>query len=84
MCDVPLVVGSPVHVWSKGWSFHPRFCQTSAMPHISACVCFAQCFEENQLVSLDPIKQFGNWFEEATRCPEIGESNAMCIATATK
>ncbi|XP_053270293.1 pyridoxine-5'-phosphate oxidase [Pleuronectes platessa] len=43
-----------------------------------------ECFEENQLVSLDPIKQFGNWFDEATSCPEIGEANAMCIATATK
>ncbi|XP_003961180.1 pyridoxine-5'-phosphate oxidase [Takifugu rubripes] len=42
------------------------------------------CFEENQLVSLDPIKQFGNWFDQATKCPEIGEANAMCIATATK
>ncbi|XP_041829914.1 pyridoxine-5'-phosphate oxidase [Melanotaenia boesemani] len=42
------------------------------------------CFEESQLVSLDPIKQFGNWFDEATNCPEIGEPNAMCIATATK
>ncbi|XP_053721120.1 pyridoxine-5'-phosphate oxidase [Synchiropus splendidus] len=44
----------------------------------------AECFEENQLVSLDPIKQFGNWFDAATRCPEVGEANAMCIATATK
>uniref|UniRef100_A0A8C6TQS5 pyridoxal 5'-phosphate synthase n=1 Tax=Neogobius melanostomus TaxID=47308 RepID=A0A8C6TQS5_9GOBI len=43
-----------------------------------------ECFEENQLTSLDPIKQFGNWFDEATNCPEIGEANAMCIATATK
>ncbi|KAG7227739.1 hypothetical protein INR49_029504 [Caranx melampygus] len=43
-----------------------------------------ECFEESQLVSLDPIKQFGNWFDEATKCPEIGEANAMCIATATK
>ncbi|XP_029978190.1 pyridoxine-5'-phosphate oxidase [Sphaeramia orbicularis] len=43
-----------------------------------------ECFEENQLASLDPIKQFGNWFDEATKCPEIGEANAMCIATATK
>ncbi|KAL2078129.1 hypothetical protein ACEWY4_025814 [Coilia grayii] len=43
-----------------------------------------QCFEEDQLVSLDPMKQFGNWFDEATKCPEIGEPNAMCIATATK
>ncbi|XP_036428678.1 pyridoxine-5'-phosphate oxidase [Colossoma macropomum] len=43
-----------------------------------------ECFEENQLVSLDPIKQFGEWFDQATKCPEIGEPNAMCIATATK
>ncbi|XP_041670915.1 pyridoxine-5'-phosphate oxidase [Cheilinus undulatus] len=43
-----------------------------------------ECFEENQLTSLDPIKQFGNWFDQATKCPEIGEANAMCIATATK
>ncbi|XP_049615410.1 pyridoxine-5'-phosphate oxidase isoform X1 [Syngnathus scovelli] len=43
-----------------------------------------ECFEENQLSSLDPIKQFGSWFGEATQCPEIGEANAMCIATATK
>ncbi|KAM6897471.1 pyridoxine-5'-phosphate oxidase [Xenentodon cancila] len=43
-----------------------------------------ECFEESQLVSLDPIKQFGNWFDEATKCPDIGEANAMCIATATK
>ncbi|KAM4526551.1 pyridoxine-5'-phosphate oxidase [Fundulus heteroclitus] len=43
-----------------------------------------ECFEESQLVSLDPIKEFGNWFDAATKCPEIGEANAMCIATATK
>lgn len=42
-----------------------------------------ECFEESQLVSLDPITQFGTWFDEATKCPEIGEANAMCIATAT-
>ncbi|XP_033964077.1 pyridoxine-5'-phosphate oxidase [Pseudochaenichthys georgianus] len=42
------------------------------------------CFEESQLVSLDPITQFGNWFDQATKCPEVGEANAMCIATATK
>ncbi|TMS21863.1 Pyridoxine-5'-phosphate oxidase [Larimichthys crocea] len=43
-----------------------------------------QSFEESQLVSLDPIKQFGNWFDEAAKCPKISEPNAMCIATATK
>lgn len=44
----------------------------------------SQCFEESQLVSLDPIEQFGSWLDEATKCPEIGEANAMCLATATK
>ncbi|KAM8837618.1 pyridoxine-5'-phosphate oxidase isoform 2-T2 [Spinachia spinachia] len=43
-----------------------------------------ECFEESQLVSLDPIKQFADWFDQATKCPEIGEANAVCIATATK
>ncbi|XP_043959024.1 pyridoxine-5'-phosphate oxidase [Gambusia affinis] len=43
-----------------------------------------ECFEESQLGSLDPIKEFGNWFDEATKCPEVGEANAMCIATASK
>ncbi|XP_068439490.1 pyridoxine-5'-phosphate oxidase [Clinocottus analis] len=43
-----------------------------------------ECFEESQLVSLDPIQQFGDWFNEASKCPEVGEANAMCIATATK
>ncbi|XP_042254150.1 pyridoxine-5'-phosphate oxidase [Thunnus albacares] len=43
-----------------------------------------ECFEESQLVSLDPVKQFGNWFDDATKCPAIGEANAMCISTATK
>ncbi|KAM9462223.1 pyridoxine-5'-phosphate oxidase [Clarias gariepinus] len=42
-----------------------------------------ESFEEDQLVSLDPIKQFGEWFDQATKCPEIGEANAMCLATAT-
>lgn len=43
-----------------------------------------QAFEEDQLISLDPIKQFGEWFDQATKCPEISEANAMCLATATK
>nr|XP_006638366.2 PREDICTED: pyridoxine-5'-phosphate oxidase isoform X1 [Lepisosteus oculatus] len=44
----------------------------------------AEAFEENQLVSLDPILQFGDWFEQATKCPAIGEANAMCLATCSK
>ncbi|XP_056626648.1 pyridoxine-5'-phosphate oxidase [Triplophysa dalaica] len=43
-----------------------------------------ECFEEDQLASLDPIKQFGNWFDQATKCPEVGEANAVCLSTATK
>ncbi|XP_047673580.1 pyridoxine-5'-phosphate oxidase [Tachysurus fulvidraco] len=43
-----------------------------------------ESFEEDQLISLDPIKQFGEWFDQATKCPEIGEANAMCLATASK
>ncbi|XP_028989994.1 pyridoxine-5'-phosphate oxidase [Betta splendens] len=43
-----------------------------------------QCFEESQLTSLDPIKQFGSWFDEATKCPAVGEANAMCLSTASK
>ncbi|XP_066484730.1 pyridoxine-5'-phosphate oxidase isoform X2 [Tiliqua scincoides] len=43
-----------------------------------------EAFEEKHLTSLDPIKQFSVWFEEAMRCPSIGEVNAMCLATSTK
>ncbi|XP_067825453.1 pyridoxine-5'-phosphate oxidase [Heptranchias perlo] len=46
--------------------------------------CDQEAFEENQLVSLDPIKQFADWFEAATSCPSIREANAMCLATCTK
>ncbi|XP_067869743.1 pyridoxine-5'-phosphate oxidase isoform X2 [Heterodontus francisci] len=46
--------------------------------------CDREAFEENQLVSLDPIKQFADWFEAATKCPSIREANAMCLATCTK
>uniref|UniRef100_H0V0A3 Pyridoxamine 5'-phosphate oxidase n=1 Tax=Cavia porcellus TaxID=10141 RepID=H0V0A3_CAVPO len=43
-----------------------------------------EAFEETQLASLDPIKQFTSWFEEAVQCPDIGEANAMCLATCTR
>ncbi|KAL8176070.1 UNVERIFIED_CONTAM: hypothetical protein K2H54_020387 [Gekko kuhli] len=43
-----------------------------------------EAFEEKHLSSLDPIKQFSVWFEEAMRCPSIGEVNAMCLATCTR
>ncbi|XP_074176698.1 pyridoxine-5'-phosphate oxidase isoform X2 [Rhinolophus sinicus] len=43
-----------------------------------------EAFEEAQLSSLDPMKQFAAWFEEAVQCPDIGEANAMCLATCTR
>lgn len=43
-----------------------------------------EAFEEAQLSSLDPLKQFAAWFEEAVQCPDIGEANAMCLATCTR
>lgn len=43
-----------------------------------------EAFEETQLASLDPMKQFATWFEEAVQCPGIGEANAMCLATCTR
>uniref|UniRef100_UPI00398F38A4 pyridoxine-5'-phosphate oxidase n=1 Tax=Pristiophorus japonicus TaxID=55135 RepID=UPI00398F38A4 len=46
--------------------------------------CDQEAFEENQLVSLDPMKQFADWFEAATTCPSIREANAMCLATSTR
>ncbi|XP_032890874.1 pyridoxine-5'-phosphate oxidase [Amblyraja radiata] len=46
--------------------------------------CDQDAFEENHLVSLDPMKQFGDWFEDATKCPSILEANAMCLATCTR
>ncbi|XP_028932066.1 pyridoxine-5'-phosphate oxidase isoform X2 [Ornithorhynchus anatinus] len=43
-----------------------------------------EAFEETHLASLDPIKQFAAWFEEAAKCPAVGEANAMCLATSTR
>uniref|UniRef100_A0A7N5JQM3 Pyridoxine-5'-phosphate oxidase n=1 Tax=Ailuropoda melanoleuca TaxID=9646 RepID=A0A7N5JQM3_AILME len=43
-----------------------------------------EAFEETHLTSLDPVKQFAAWFEEAVQCPDIGEANAMCLATCTR
>ncbi|XP_004092739.2 pyridoxine-5'-phosphate oxidase isoform X2 [Nomascus leucogenys] len=43
-----------------------------------------EAFEETHLTSLDPVKQFAAWFEEAVQCPDIGEANAMCLATSTR
>uniref|UniRef100_F7FVG7 Pyridoxine-5'-phosphate oxidase n=1 Tax=Callithrix jacchus TaxID=9483 RepID=F7FVG7_CALJA len=43
-----------------------------------------EAFEETHLASLDPVKQFAAWFEDAVQCPDIGEANAMCLATCTR
>uniref|UniRef100_A0A2K6SMQ5 Pyridoxine-5'-phosphate oxidase n=1 Tax=Saimiri boliviensis boliviensis TaxID=39432 RepID=A0A2K6SMQ5_SAIBB len=43
-----------------------------------------EAFEETHLTSLDPVKQFAAWFEDAVQCPDIGEANAMCLATCTR
>ncbi|XP_078656028.1 pyridoxine-5'-phosphate oxidase-like isoform X2 [Branchiostoma floridae x Branchiostoma belcheri] len=42
-----------------------------------------EVYTEDQLVSRDPIVQFAAWFEEATKHPNVGEANAMCLATST-
>ncbi|UYV60832.1 PNPO, partial [Cordylochernes scorpioides] len=39
---------------------------------------------EEQLPSKDPFQLFHLWFQEASKCPTIGESNAMTLATSTK
>ncbi|XP_054080675.1 pyridoxine-5'-phosphate oxidase isoform X1 [Rissa tridactyla] len=44
----------------------------------------AEAFEEQHLASRDPIQRFGAWFQEAVGCPDIGEANAMCLATCTR
>ncbi|KAM8988659.1 pyridoxine-5'-phosphate oxidase [Ara ararauna] len=43
-----------------------------------------EAFEEQHLASRDPIQQFRVWFEEAVSCPDVGEANAMCLATCTR
>ncbi|XP_032093088.1 pyridoxine-5'-phosphate oxidase isoform X1 [Thamnophis elegans] len=43
-----------------------------------------EAFEEKHLTSLNPIQQFSAWFEQAMKCPSIGEVNAMCLATCTR
>jgi pyridoxamine 5'-phosphate oxidase len=41
-------------------------------------------FDVGDLVSKNPIKQFEAWFNEAREAPNIGEVNAMALATASK
>jgi len=41
-------------------------------------------FLESSLVSKEPIKQFKEWFDLASKTEHIKEANAMCLATATK
>lgn len=41
-------------------------------------------FLEDDLSSKEPIGQFHEWFEDACKCEDIVEVNAMTLATATK
>lgn len=41
-------------------------------------------FLEEDLCSKEPIGQFREWFEDACKCEDIVEVNAMTLATATK
>ena len=41
-------------------------------------------FLESSLVSKEPIKQFKEWFDLASKTENIKEANSMCLATATK
>lgn len=41
-------------------------------------------FLEEDLCSKEPIGQFSEWFEDACKCEDILEVNAMTLATATK
>ncbi|KAK8741032.1 hypothetical protein OTU49_002456 [Cherax quadricarinatus] len=46
--------------------------------------CQREAFTENDLVAKEPFAQFAAWFDEARQTPGILETNAMCLATATK
>lgn len=41
-------------------------------------------FDIKDLVSRDPISQFGSWFQEACKHPDIKEPNAIALATASR
>ena len=38
-------------------------------------------FDESHLVAKEPVMQFDAWFREASKSPNIGESNAMILST---
>lgn len=40
-------------------------------------------FGETSLVSKEPISQFDLWFREAVNTENIGEANAMTLATCS-
>ncbi|XP_040572420.1 pyridoxine-5'-phosphate oxidase isoform X1 [Lepeophtheirus salmonis] len=40
-------------------------------------------FEENDIISQDPFKQFKEWFEDVKCKINFPEPNAMCLSTAT-
>ena len=40
-------------------------------------------FDESDLTAKEPIAQFDAWFRRATNTPNIGEANAMTLATCS-
>ncbi|PIK37677.1 putative pyridoxine-5'-phosphate oxidase [Apostichopus japonicus] len=43
-----------------------------------------EAFLESDMVSTDPLQQFGEWFKIASEIDDGSEANAMVLATATK
>lgn len=43
-----------------------------------------EVFREESIDKKDPIDLFKKWFDEAIKCEEILEPNAMCLATVNK
>ncbi|KAM7538717.1 hypothetical protein Aperf_G00000047787 [Anoplocephala perfoliata] len=39
---------------------------------------------DKSITSVHPLKQFQIWFEEALKCPNLFEANAMCLSTVSK
>lgn len=81
----PLLVAPPVlRSPCTDRALDPVVTPQRLFPPLQCPPCPPQAFEEQHLASRDPIQQFGVWFQEAAGCPDIGEPNAMCLATCTR
>lgn len=81
----PLLVAPPVlRSPCTDRALDPVVTPQRLFPPLQCPPCSPQAFEEQHLASRDPIQQFGVWFQEAAGCPDIGEPNAMCLATCTR